>query len=186
MKRSFLLLSLTCCLWSAAAADENDRKVVSTDTLIIDVLGEKGLSVERRVEQGGTIKYPLVGNIKVAGMTTVEVASLLAKKLEEDFLVNPQVSVNVKEYGLQTVTVLGEVAGKVGPIKLPGEKQMDILEAIAEAGNFTANANRSKIQLWRNGQKKEYKLDQLLKLTEPKKKIWLEPGDVIVVPERLF
>ncbi len=183
---SFLVLLTFCWTCAARGEDEADRKVAPADTLIIDVFGEKGLSVERRVEQGGTIKYPLLGNVPVAGKTTVEIAALLQKQLKDDYLVDPQVSVNVKEYSQFTVTVLGEVGGKIGVIKLPGERQMDILEAIAEGGGFTANANKNKIRLMRKGQTKIYKLDQLLKLTDPKKKVWLEPGDVIYVPERFF
>lgn len=171
---------------AAGAESEIDRKIAPADTLIIDVLNEKGLSVERRVEQGGTINYPLLGIVAVGGKTTREVAAELTHQLEKDFLVSPQVSVNVKEYSSRTVSVLGEVVGKAGAIKLPGERRMDILEAITEAGGFTPNANQHKIQLYRKGQKTQYKLDQLLKLTDPAKKIWLEPGDVIYVPERLF
>jgi polysaccharide export outer membrane protein len=182
---SFFLLLSICGALAAPAGEEADRKIAPADTLIIDVLNEKGLSVERRVEQGGTINYPLLGIVGVAGKTTREVATDLTKRLGAHFLVDPQVSVNVKEYSSHTVTVLGEVVVKMGAIKLPGERKMDILEAINESGGFTPNANRNKIQLFRKGKKTEYKLDRLLKL-DPEMKVWLEPMDVIHVPERFF
>ncbi|MBM3836806.1 MAG: polysaccharide export protein [Verrucomicrobia bacterium] len=166
--------------------DEADRKIAAGDTLIIDVLNEKGLSVERRVEQGGTISFPLLGIVLVGSKTTREVAEELTRRLGESFLMDPQVSVNVKEYSLMTVSVLGEVAGKTGAIKLPAERRMNILEAITDAGGFAPNGNQNKIQLYRKGRKSEFKLEQLLKLTDPSKMIWLEPGDVIYVPERMF
>lgn len=184
--RNALLWSAVFCACSVFGDDEIDRKIAPGDTLIIDVFGEKGLSAERRVEAGGTITYFLLGKVDVAGKTTVEVTDDLTEKLGKRFLVNPSVSVNVKEYSLRTVTVLGQVLGRTGAIKLLGEKQMDILEAIAEAGGFTPNANQNKIQLTRKGKTTTYKFDQILKVTDPKKRIWLEPGDIIYVPERFF
>ncbi len=174
--------------WACTALGEDgaDRKIAPADTLIIEVFNEKGLSVERRVEAGGTISYPLLGPVDVAGKTTAFVENILKERLEARYLVDAQVTVNVKEYSLLTVTVLGEVAGKLGPIKLPGERRMDILEAIAEAGGFTPNANKNKIQLTRNGKTTDYKFDKLRNVIDPKKRIWLEPGDIIYVPERFW
>lgn len=166
---------------SALAEDEADRKIAASDTIMIEVFREKDLTLECRVQAGGTITYPLLGNVAVAGKTTAEVVGFLKEKLGE-FLVDPQVTVNVKEYRQRTVLVMGAVM-KAGAIKLLPEQKMDILEAIAEAGGFSREANKSKIELTRNGKTKTYKYDQLRKETDPKKKVWLEPGDVIDVKE---
>lgn len=182
------LVLLLATSWTSAAEseDEADRKIAPADTLIIDVLNEKGLSVERRVEQGGTINYPLLKIVIVAGKTTRDVAVEITERLGKEFLVDPQVSVNVKEYSSRTVSVLGEVVGKTGAIKLPGERQMDILEAITEAGGFTQNAKKNGIELWRKGKRQIFKMEELLKVSDPRKKVWLEPGDVIYVPEKFW
>jgi protein involved in polysaccharide export with SLBB domain len=165
--------------------DEADRRIAPSDTISIEVFGEKDLTVERRVQASGTITFPLLGNVEVAGKTTAEVATLLQGKLDMDFLVNPQVSVNVKEYRSGTVSVMGHVEKK-GAIKLPTERPMFILEAIAEAGGFSPTANKSKIELTRKGKTTRYKFDELRKETDPKKKIALEPDDVIYVTESFF
>lgn len=179
------LLTVILCSTLALGAEEIDRKIAPADTISVEVFGEKDLTVEVRVQAGGTIKYPLLGSVPVAGLTTAQVADLLEEKLGKDFLVNPSVIVNVKDYRLNTVSVLGYVY-KGGAIKLPAERPMDLLEAIAEAGGFQPTANKKKIELNRNGKIKTYKFDELRKETDPKKKIWLEPGDVIYVPDTLF
>src|SRR5690349_7276791 len=61
--------------------DIYDRKIVSSDIIIVEVFGEKDLSGEHRVQQSGTIKYPLLGSLEVAGKTPAEVGQLLQAKL---------------------------------------------------------------------------------------------------------
>ncbi len=181
----FLLSVLVCGTAIGAETIEADRKVAPADTLTIVVLGEKDLELELRVEASGTIKFPLLGEVLVSGKTTVEVAKLLEEKLDKDFLVNPQVTINVKEYRSATVSVIGYV-GKPGAIPLPSERAMDILEAIAESGGFASTANKNKIELTRKGKTFTFKFDELRKVTDPSKKVLVEPGDVIYVPESFF
>jgi polysaccharide biosynthesis/export protein len=143
------------------------------------------LSVERRVQQSGNITYPLLGNVDVAGKTPAEVEKLLEEKLAEDYLVEPVVTVMVKEYRSRMVSVIGKV-NRGGAIELPGEHKIDILEAIARAGDFHPQANKSRIQLNRGGKTTFYKFDDLVRLKDPSKKIWVEPGDVIYVHESFW
>ncbi|MCF7765984.1 MAG: polysaccharide export protein [Verrucomicrobia bacterium] len=181
-----LLLGVWVCgTVNGAETIETDRQVAPADTLTIVVLGEKDLQLELRVEASGTIKFPLLGEVPVSGKTTVEVARLLEEKLDKDFLVNPQVTINVKEYRSATVSVIGKV-GKAGAIPLPSERAMDILEAIAESGGFEPTANKNKIELTRKGKTFTFKFDELRKVTDQGKKVWVEPGDVIYVPESFF
>ena len=86
------------------AEDGNDRKIAASDIIIVEVFGEKDLSGEHRVQQSGTIKYPLLGSVDVSGKTPGEVATLITQRLEADFLVDPQVNVMVKEYRMRTVS----------------------------------------------------------------------------------
>jgi protein involved in polysaccharide export with SLBB domain len=162
-----------------------DRKIAPSDIIVIEVFGEKDLSGEHRVQQSGTIKYPLLGSVEVAGKTPSAVAAMLTQLLEADYLVDPQVNVMVKEYRLRTVSVIGKVNHE-GAIDLPAEQKIDILEGIARAGGFSPLANKSKIELSRNGKTKSYKFDDLKSVKDNEKKIWLEPGDVIYVHESFF
>jgi protein involved in polysaccharide export with SLBB domain len=167
------------------AEDPTDRKILPQDIIIVEVFGEKALSGEHRVQQSGTIKYPLLGSVEVGGKTPAEVAMILAQRLEADYLVDPQVNVMVKEYRMRTVSVIGKV-NKEGSIELPAEQKVDILEGIARAGGFSPVANKNKIELSRNGKTTTYKFNDLKSVKDPDKKIWLEPGDVIYVHESFF
>lgn len=172
--------------WVCLAADDgNDRKIATSDIIVVDVFGERDLCGEHRVQQSGTIKFPLLGSIEVAGKTPVQVAMLLTEKLGADYLVDPQVNVMVKEYRLRTVSVIGKV-NREGAVELPAEQRIDIVEAIARANGFSPIANKNKIELSRNGKTTRYKFDDLIKLKDDSKKIWLEPGDVIIVHESFF
>ena len=192
MKRFHLPLATS--LWLALflsgfmgvrAQESDDRTIAPFDIIIIEVYGEKDLSGEHRVQQSGTIKYPLLGNIAVGGQTPSQVAAQLTEKLEADYLVDPQVNVMVKEYRSRTVSVIGKV-NKEGAIDLPPEQKIDLLEGIARAQGFSPLANKNKIELSRNGKTTTYKFDDLKKVKDVQKKVWLEPGDVIYVHESFF
>ena len=61
-----------------------------------------------------------------------------------------------------------------------------MMQAIAESGGFEPTANKNKIELTRKGKTFTFKFDELRKVTDQGKKVWVEPGDVIYVPESFF
>jgi len=183
--RVFWVIGLMLGPLFARAEDITDRRIEHSDLLIIEVLNEKNLSVECRVQKGGTIRYPLLDDVELGGKTPGEVATLLKEQLGADYLVNPEVMVNVKQYRSRTVSVIGKVM-KAGPVQLPEEERMDIIQAIAQAGGFQPNAKESKILFTRNGKTVTYNFKDLKKITDENKKVWLEPGDVIEVKESFF
>jgi polysaccharide export outer membrane protein len=164
----------------AESGEDTDRKIVPSDIIVVDVFGEKDLSGEHRVQKTGIIKFPLLGTVEVAGKTPSQVADLLQEKLEADYLVDPQVNVMVKEYSARTVSVLGFV-GKEGAVDLPAEQRIDIIEAIGRANGLLPTANKKRIRLSRAGKTSTYNFEDLIK-----KRVWVEPGDVIYVPETFF
>jgi protein involved in polysaccharide export with SLBB domain len=170
---------------STNEAAEGDHKIAPLDVITIDVVGEKDLSKELRVSTSGTITFPFLGSIEVKGKTPAEVESLLKEKLGKDYLVDPQVIITVKEYRSRTVSVIGQV-NKPGVIALPAEQKLSILEAIAQAGDLAKSANKNRIEVSRKGKTQKFTLDDLKKDTNPEKKFWLEPGDVIYVHESFF
>jgi len=190
---SFFSLYLVVCAlacsarWNSRAAEivEGDHKIAPLDVLTIDVVGEKDLSKELRVSSNGTVTFPHLGSVEVKGKTPAEVENLLKEKLGKDYLVDPQVIVTVKEYRTRTVSVIGQV-NKPGVIALPSEQKVEILEAIAQAGDLTKAANKSRIEVNRKGKTYKFTLDDLKKESRAEKKFWLEPGDVIYVHESFF
>lgn len=162
-----------------------DRKIAPQDTILIEVFGEELLTKECKVQATGNIIYPLLESVEVAGKTTTEVALFLKDALDKDYLVNPQVTVTVKEYAIRSVNVGGQVE-KPGALVIPAEQQWTILDAILYAGGFTRLADKKKIEFTRRGKTQSFTFDQLKKNSEPPNAIMVEPGDLIFVRESLF
>jgi polysaccharide export outer membrane protein len=177
-----LMVSETLLAQSPMASD---YKVKPEDLLSIEVFREPDLTVPAvRVEASGTITMYLLDEIPVAGRTVREIQDDIAKRLMDGYIKNPQVKVQV-EFTDQFFTIIGEVVID-GMYELPNEKRMDLTEAIAKANGFTPNAKKSRIELWRSGEKKTYDFDELLQIKEDENKIFIRPGDKIVVPARFF
>ena len=169
------------------AVRANDPYVLGPgDLLSITVYagGEKQVDFTGYISALGTITSPLLGEIKVAGMTTYELERSMRDTLAKDFYVDPQVMVSVKEYGGQ-VFIMGEVR-KPGAYGL--QERMTVLGACLLAEGFTdfAAPGRTKVTRMVNGQQKRFKID-LVKVREGKKEdMPLQRGDRIEVPRRRF
>ncbi|HQH46491.1 MAG TPA: polysaccharide biosynthesis/export family protein [Candidatus Aminicenantes bacterium] len=141
-----------------------------------------GLGV--RVSEDGSITLPLAGNIALAGMTKDEVEKFIARVLIERNLVkNPQVSVFIKEYQSQVVSLIGAVT-KPGIYQLVG--RVTLLDIISQAGGFKENA-ANEIFVLREGKSEaaatiRIDLEDLTVNGNPKLNIPLQPGDVINIP----
>lgn len=161
----------------------SDYKIAPHDIIVIDVFGEKDLSKEFRVSATGTINYYFLGEMQVAGKTTTEVREALTTELNRDYLVEPQITVDVKEYRVREVFVNGQV-NKPGAISLTGEQELNILGALSRAGGFTPRASENKIRFTRPGERERtFSFDQL---KDPRNNIILKPGDIIEVGDKLL
>ncbi len=158
------------------------------DLVDIQVYMEDNMNRVLRLNGNGSLTFPLVGNIKLAGLTLEQAEQRLAGRLMA-YIKNPQVSMLVKEYGNKTVYVLGQVS-KPAAIQIPPEKQMTVLEAITSVGGFTDIANTSKVRVLRvtNGKQKSIDVDvtQITKQGNKSMDIALQPGDVVFVPQSMF
>ncbi len=164
----------------------SDYKIAPQDILSIDVFNEKDLTKDQlRVSAKGEISFPLLKTVRVAGKTPAEVEEFIQMLLEKDYLVDPHVIVTVKTYRSRTVEVFGAVV-KGGAIDLPGEDKVSILKAIALAGGLTSKANDNKIEHTHNGKTTIYSMRKLKEINDPAKMIYVEPGDVITIPESLL
>ncbi|MBE7443794.1 MAG: polysaccharide biosynthesis/export family protein [Planctomycetia bacterium] len=136
-----------------------------------------------RVSIEGTISFPLIGDVPVAGLTPFQLEKKLEQLLSEGYLVNPNVSVVVGEYH-GSVHVFGQVKNP-GVIKLV-DKDVTVVEAISMSGGFTdiASPNRTYIIRKENGVDKTIyvKVNKVIK-GKKGKGIILKPDDVVVVPE---
>lgn len=181
----FALLALVEALPSRAQVG-SDYKIAPSDVLVIEVIGERDLTKEFRVSRTGEISFPYLDSVTVVGKTVVEIKELITELLDKDYIVNPQVVVDVKEYHPREVLINGQV-NKPGSVALPGEQKLSILDAIGRAGGLTNRADPKKIKFSRRGRKEiTYSLDDLKRESDPDKIIALEPGDVIEVGDKIF
>lgn len=134
-------------------------KITPHDLIDIKVFQAEELSQEVRVNPNGYISLPLVNRLKAAGLTQEQLQVSITQALKKDFMQNPQVSVFIKEYTNQRVTVSGDVK-QPGVFPIAGE--MTILQAIAQAGGLDDLAKPTEVILFRqakNKQAKAYKLN---------------------------
>ena len=153
------------------------------DLLRIEVFQVGDLTTEKRVNEGGSILMPLIGNVKVGGLTPMEAEQAIAGRLEERYLDNPQVSVSVTESSSQRVTVTGQVK-KPGVFPLVGETTL--MQAIAMAGGLDEVAKKEEIIVFRKQERggvNAYVVDLVSieegKLTDPV----MITDDRVVVPK---
>ena len=114
------------------------------DNLSITVVDESDLTGKWRVDTDGTITFPYLNRVPVAGLTLADAQGKIAMLLRTgQFLKNPQVRVEVDQFKSRKVTVTGEVRTP-GPITMSGTT-LTLLEALAMAGSPTSNASNDVI-----------------------------------------
>lgn len=129
-----------------------DYRVGPNDLLDIEVLDLDNMKRTVRVNAGGVVSLPLIGAVVVAGLTAQQIESSVAARYREKYLQNPQVSVFIKEFTTERITIDGAVA-KPGIYPLTG--QFTLLRALALAGGFGQIADSSEVMLFRVGDKGE-------------------------------
>ncbi len=151
-----------------------DYALGTGDTVRIQVYNEDTLYLESRVSDRGMISYHFFGEIKVTGLTPGQLANLIASKLKGDYLINPNVSVDIIEY--RQFYVNGEVKTPGGFAFQPG---ITVRKAISLAGGFNEVASKNKTRIIHdnnpNGDPQPVKLSEFIR-----------PGDIIIVKESFF
>jgi polysaccharide export outer membrane protein len=176
---------------AAPASDASEQKPANAmpmprlligpgDDLDVTVYGAPDLSGHMRVSASGNIYLPLIGYIRIAGLTSSEAEGAIEAQLREKSVVNqPQVSVFVKEYGSSGISVAGEVA-KPGFYSVLGPHRLfDVLQA---AGGPTERAS-NRLLISHRGQTDVTTIILSKNPTEMlANNVDLQPGDTIIVP----
>lgn len=167
-------------LTSAARPGTSSYKIGPEDVVEVSVFRVPELTKIAQVSETGLVNLPLVGEIVVANRTAQEVERDLAARLGAKYLHNPQVTVLVKEYNSQRITIEGEVK-KPGVYPLRG--RTTLIQAIAVAGGMEQVADTSEIIVFRqNGAQRSaarFDLDAIRggQVRDPE----IVAGDVVVV-----
>jgi polysaccharide biosynthesis/export protein len=160
-------------MWAVAATAwaQPVDKVGVGDAVRVTVFQQPDLLTEARVADKGTITMPLIGEVKVAGLSTSEASSHIAKALKDGkYLNHPQVSMAVTTVRSRQVNLLGLVTR---PGRYPlDESSSQLADVIAAAGGIAAGGSE-KVTVMRSG--KAQTVDVLAKAFE------LKNGDTIVV-----
>lgn len=175
-----------------AKPDQADYRLGPGDILTITVWDHPELTIPagayRSAEQAGTVVaedgtifYPYVGILPVAGQTVREVRATLADRLSM-VIEQVQIDVGVAAYRSKRVYVVGEVV-KPG-LQAINDIPMNVLEAVNRAGGFTNEADHSRLLLTRGGTTWRVDLQALYEEGDTSQNILLEPGDVLNVPDR--
>jgi len=157
------------------------------DVFEVSVLGEKDLPKEYRVQPDGSIGFPYVDRLIVAGLEPQQIEELIKKELvSRKILVDPQITLVVKQYNSKKVSVIGAVQK---PGSLPWTEGMKLVDAISAVGGFTTLADADHVILTRLvGPQKTVtatiSVDDITdgKVSDP----LLQAGDTIKVEQRVF
>lgn len=179
-----------CLVW---AEGSDSYRLYARDLVTFSVYGENDLAGSLRVSGNGTIAIPLLGEIKVVGLTLAEAAKRIEEKYQADeILIRPQVAMQVAEYSKKEISILGQV-GRQGKVEFPPESSsLTIVEAITAAGGFTRIGKGDSVRVTRknseSGEEQIFVVDaeRLISGKGGADLFQVLPGDVIFVPERLF
>jgi polysaccharide export outer membrane protein len=195
LSRFLILLALCISPWlanaqqrDAAAAPQSlqqrdDYVVGAGDVIRVQVFQNPDLTVEARVSESGVISYPLLGALRIGGLSPTAVERLISERLKSgNFLQNPQVTVNIVQFRSQQVSVLGNV-NKPGryPLETTG---MRLSEVLSLAGGVAPSGADEVVLITRRGgtaQRVEVDLVDLFASGDVSKDPGLLAGDVLYV-----
>ena len=155
------------------------------DSIAIKVWRHTDLDMDITIAPDGSITYPLVGQVVVAGMTYPELSATLTGAISE-YYEDPQVSVNILELKSQKVFVLGD--GVSSPSVLQLNNEMSILEALTRSGGLSSTARTRNVLLVRGGldEPELFTVDvqAIYNNGRMDQMVFLQQGDIVVVPNK--
>lgn len=174
--------------WSPPEGADNNALIRPNDMLDIRVYDEAEMNTVVRVADDGTIAFPLIGKVDVAGVGVQEAGRKIQQRLEQGYLQRAQVNVVIVEYSRRLFTILGQVQ-RAGTYRFPDREKLNLLQAIGIAGGYAPAANMARVSIKRQIHGKEVVLRFNAKKMARDEKfpaVEVMPGDMITVEERLF
>ena len=160
------------------------------DQVAVEVFGEDDLRTNGRLNGEGNLSVPLLGSVRLAGLTLTQAASKLTDLYSRDYLVNPRVTIMLLGYAKRRFTMLGQV-NRPGSYEMPdgSPEGIDLLEAVAMAGGYTRIAAPERISVRRHsnlGKDEIIRVDAKRLARGDRGNFTVLPGDAITVGESIF
>lgn len=153
------------------------------DSVRVSVFQNPDLTTEARISERGTISFPLIGEVVIAGLTPEGAAARIADRLTSGkFVINPQVSLTVQQVRSRQVSVLGEV-GKPGRYPLD-DVSNSLTDVLARAGGISGNGDDNVVVVRTvNGRETRTAIDvpAMYRTGDMSHDLRLQNGDVIYV-----
>lgn len=135
-------------LTSPATPGATGYRIGPQDVLEVSVFKVPDLSKVVQVSESGSISYPLIGEVPAVGRTAQELERQLATQLGAKYLRSPQVSVSVKEYNSQRVTIDGAIKK---PGVYPVRSKLSLLQLLAMCEGVDSQVAADEIVIFRQG-----------------------------------
>lgn len=136
-----------------------DYTLGTGDFVKVTVYGDAELTREIRIAENGILTFPLIGEVRVGGLSSVEAEKKIAEQLQRGgYIANPQVSVVVIQFLSKTVSVLG---GVLKPGRYPVTRPSDVKDMIAEAGGITPDGSEI-VTVVRGDKRSEFDLHDVI------------------------
>lgn len=165
-----------------ARPSADDYRIGIEDELEISVWNNSALSRLVTVRPDGKISLPLINDVQAAGLTSMQLREVLAKRLTE-YIPTPELSVIVRDIRSCKVSVIGEV---LRPGRYEFRGKATVLDLLAQAGSFTNFASRGRIfVLRRDGQtlkRLPFDYKKVVSADGETENFFVQPGDIVVVP----
>lgn len=179
-----LSIVVTCKTPALAAPFNVISGASSIDSTTGEIKGEvtTGEGIGYTVDKEGFIDFPILGRLKVEGITLLELREMIAATIKEkNFIKDPIVAAEFLNF---TVTVLGEVGSRGN--YLVKDRTMTIFEAIARANDMTTSALRDEVWVIRTegNSKKVYPINLQSKSCFSSPAFYLQQNDVVYVRPR--
>jgi polysaccharide export outer membrane protein len=180
----------------AASDTDPSYRLTVGDSIAVNVYGEGDMSASQRMDSNGKLRLPMIGEIKLDGMSVREAEEALEKLYRErELLKQPLVTIAVSNYALREVSILGAVRSP-GNFQFPKETvSLDIADLITRLGGFTPTAKSDAVSVIRrkpDGKEEVTTVDVERMISgrrrgdSTRRDFAVYPGDRIWVPERLF
>jgi len=187
------LLLLSSHLAALPAQAEGDGKPAETDgsyvlrpndVVRLEVYQEPDLSGAVRILNTGEVSFPLIGSLRVAGLSVNQAVERIRELYAANYLVDPKLTLTVFDYATDFISVIGAVRS-AGQIPIPVSGNIDLASAMAIVGGLSATADANNIELVRaSGAKSTFSMASIVDGSSGT--VALRAGDRVIVRESPF